>query len=75
MGAQTKAKFEELMDLAARDPAGFQRMFESDPAVFPLQEGLVVVVVDSDGLLSGLAQVRPLGGLAPFWTVREAFMD
>jgi hypothetical protein len=72
LGARTRAKLEQVLDLAARDVPALDVLLRTDPAVFPIQEGLEVEIVDADGVLSGVAQVRKRGTTATFWTVREA---
>lgn len=72
LGARTRAKLDQVLDLAARDVPALDLVLRTDPAVFAIQEGIEVEIVDADGTLSGVAQVRKRGTTATFWTVREA---
>jgi hypothetical protein len=72
LGARTRAKLEQVLDLAARDVPALDVLLRTDPTVFAIQEGLEVEIVDADGVLSGVAQVRKKGATSTFWTVREA---
>jgi hypothetical protein len=72
LGARTRAKLDQVLDLAARDVPALDVLLRTDPTVFAIQEGLEVEIVDADGALSGVVQVRKRGTTATFWTVREA---
>jgi len=70
--ARTRKKLERAMRLALSDPEAFAQLVATDPEVFRLGEGMVVVLVGSEGPFASTVKVRKKGTLAEFWTVNEA---